>query len=1028
MKLLLACVAALGVTGARAADPAVRPAFNFSKTFGGSSDDTANAVAVDASGNVYVAGITTSTDFPVAGAVQANLRGITLRASTDNGKTFLSPSIPDPVFAAAASAKAPTVVYAGTTVEMYKSTDSGKTFIPLRGFGTALVNALVADQQTAGVVYAGTDRGVMKTTDAGTTWKKTDSGQFVLALANHPSRPGTVIAAVALDTGPDTPSLYRTTDGGGTWTLLKNSPPGPYAVAIDTANPDLIYVAASTVGFSAGGTTNVYKSVDGGDNWTKLAGAAPAVSTFAIAAGSGTVFAETPDGLVVSRDGGASWKTTTVGGFAGANVAVDPTRPDTVYADGDGVFVSTDAGATWSAVSTARSVVETIAVVPTSPATVMIGGGFGQNLFVTKWSGDGKQMLYSTYLGSSYFDFVSGIAVDKQGNAYITGFTYGTDFPVTAGALQPKNAGRHTAFLSKISADGKTLLYSTYLGGSKQDAAFAVAVDGTGNAYLTGYAGSADFPVTNGAAQTKLLQNCVVTSNAPVPTAGDAFVAKIATDGTGLRYATLLGGTCADEGLGIAVDTTGSAYVAGATTSLDFPATQGAYQTKPGGGLIAGFLAKLNPQGTGVQYATYLGGKGADTAWSVALDASGAAYVTGTTQGFEQLTYLPGPVFFTFDPNAPQVGFAAALGGAAFVLKLDAAGAKREWVKYLGGTWGRASSAALDSSGALWTSGTAYAGIWSEPFPTLHPFQALGGSGFVSKLAADGTLLFSSMLDAATQVALDGAGDAFVAGSVPDAAKDFAFSPELVRIDGAAPGALTLETPQRIVAPPSSDLDVGVAAGEIAVLTGTGLGPAQEVAAQLNTAGRLTTTLGGTTVTFDDVPAPLISVGAQKVVCVVPFAAAHRSATSVKVHSGAADSNAILLPTAFTAVEALAAVNADGTANSAQRPAASGSVMTIYAAGLGETTPASTDGQVNGTAARTQQVTGIGVKVGTQNAQVLFIGPAPGQVSGITQINVQLPPLSPGSYQAAVGWGTAFNGRPFGADYGTIAIVVGPAQ
>jgi photosystem II stability/assembly factor-like uncharacterized protein len=226
MRLLLACLLGLGVTGARAADTTVRPAFNFSKTFGGSGSDTGNAVAVDAAGNIYVAGSTASEDFPVANALQTGIRGVPLRTSTDNGKTWISPSIPQPVYSLAASAKAPAVVYAGTTNSMYKSGDAGKTWTLLGGFPPALVNALAADPETPAIVYAGTSRGVWKSVDSGATWKLADGGQYVLALAAHPSRPGTLVAAVALNTGPGTPSLYRSTDGGATWSLLPNSPLG----------------------------------------------------------------------------------------------------------------------------------------------------------------------------------------------------------------------------------------------------------------------------------------------------------------------------------------------------------------------------------------------------------------------------------------------------------------------------------------------------------------------------------------------------------------------------------------------------------------------------------------------------------------------------------------------------------------------------------------------------------------------------------------------------------------------------------
>src|SRR5262249_36243595 len=158
-----------------------------------------------------------------------------------------------------------------------------------------------------------------------------DGGQFVLSLVAHPAKPSTLVAAVALSSGPGTPSLYRTTDGGSTWSLLRDSPLGPYVAAFDLSNPDVLYVGASPLGFTSGAGSAVYKSSDAGNTWTKLAGAAPALSTFAVTAGGGSVYVTTTTGLMVSGDGGGTWKTAPVGGFAAGNVAVDPAHPQTVY-------------------------------------------------------------------------------------------------------------------------------------------------------------------------------------------------------------------------------------------------------------------------------------------------------------------------------------------------------------------------------------------------------------------------------------------------------------------------------------------------------------------------------------------------------------------------------------------------------------------------------------------------------------------------------------------------------------------------
>ena len=276
------------------------------------------------------------------------------------------------------------------------------------------------------------------------------------------------------------------------------------------------------------------------------------VSTFALAANTAAVYVGTDIGVLLSRDGGATWTPDTVTAPTD-NIAVDASNPKIVYAaSARGIFRSTDGGTTWSISLAVRQNVQTLAIVPTNPPAVFVGATPGQNIFVTKWSADGKQMLYSTYLGGGFYDFATGIAVDNQGNAYVTGYTFSQDFPVTPGALQTKNSGASNAFLAKVGPQGDRLLYATYLGGSVGDAASAIALDSVGNAYLTGYAGSSDFPVTAGAAQNRLKEKCATL--APPFNLGDAFVSKINADTSQRVYSTFLGGTCGEQGLGIAVD------------------------------------------------------------------------------------------------------------------------------------------------------------------------------------------------------------------------------------------------------------------------------------------------------------------------------------------------------------------------------------------------------------------------------------------------------------------------------------------
>jgi hypothetical protein len=286
MHLLVGFI--LGVSLAFGASPVtVRPTLNFAKTFGGSGYDAAAAVAVDAAGNVYVAGSTTSTDFPVANALQAHLGGIPLHSSTDGGKTWSTPGIPWPVYAAAGSPKTPQVLFAGTTNGMYKSADAGKTWSALPGAGNVLVNAVIVDELTASTVYAATARGIIKSIDSGANWRVVDAGGYVLALAAQPGNPGVMIEAIdpeySFSFGNPAPSLFRTIDGGATWSALSNGPPNAYAVAFDASNPSTIYAGSSQYSFYYSQGGSVYRSTDGGTTWAKLADIALSSSTFSVA-------------------------------------------------------------------------------------------------------------------------------------------------------------------------------------------------------------------------------------------------------------------------------------------------------------------------------------------------------------------------------------------------------------------------------------------------------------------------------------------------------------------------------------------------------------------------------------------------------------------------------------------------------------------------------------------------------------------------------------------------------------------------
>jgi len=246
------------------------------------------------------------------------------------------------------------------------------------------------------------------------------------------------------------------------------------------------------------------------------------------------------------------------------------------------------------------------------------GGGY-TDVFVTKLNASGSGLVYSTYLGGSGIDNGWGIAVDGSGNAYVTGWTWSTNYDTTAGAYQTTNGGGEDVFVTKLNASGSGLMYSTYLGGSGADNVWGIAVDGSGNAYVTGYTGSTNYDTTAGTYQT---------------THGggkDVFVTKLNASGSGLVYSTFLGGSNDDEGYGIAVDGSGNAYVTGYTGSTNYDTTAGAYQTTFRG-ISDVFVTKLNASGSGLVYSTFLGGSDEEKGRGIAIDGSGNAYVTGWTK------------------------------------------------------------------------------------------------------------------------------------------------------------------------------------------------------------------------------------------------------------------------------------------------------------------------------------------------------------------------------------------------------------
>ena len=401
-------------------------------------------------------------------------------------------------------------------------------------------------------------------------------------------------------------------------------------------------------------------------------------------------------------------------------------------------------------------------------------------------------LRYATYLGSTGNDGGRGIGIDSVGNVYIVGNTTSANLP-TVSAVQANYGGMSAnfmngdAFVAKFSPAG-VLLYLTYLGGSGDDAATAVAVDGSGNAYVVGLTTSQNFPLAS-----PLQPNFGGMGGKGFVRTGDAFVAKLNPTGNKLIYSTYLGGNQDDAALAVAIDAQGDAFVAGVTISMNFPITSNAYQTFYRGGLgepvnVFGyplwdpgdvFIAELNPSGTQLLFATYYGGTSDDAAFSIALDSSNNIYIGGCTIS-PDLPTTAGALQRNF--GGSEVQNKNVLLGDGFVAKFNPTGSALMYSTYFGGSGDDCiSSIAVDHAGDVFMTGATSSqflktttGAFQPLFSgyTLKPklIGHLYGDAFVGELNPAGseliylTYLGGSNNDGGMAIALDSGGNAYVTG------------------------------------------------------------------------------------------------------------------------------------------------------------------------------------------------------------------------------------------------------------------------
>jgi uncharacterized repeat protein (TIGR01451 family) len=348
-------------------------------------------------------------------------------------------------------------------------------------------------------------------------------------------------------------------------------------------------------------------------------------------------------------------------------------------------------------------------------------------------------LTYSTFLGGASYDYGRSIAIDSSGSAYVTGQTSSFNFPVTINGYNTTYANGSDVFVTKLNADGSAIVYSTYLGGNSEDVGYGIAVDSSSNAYVTGSTSSTNYPTTPGAYQTALHGGSYYYTT-------DAFVTKLNVDGTALVYSTYLGGSSSEQANGIAVDSSGNAYLAGYTYSGDFPTTPGAFKTSiSAADSQDAFVTKLNNTGTALVYSTFLGGSGADQATAIKVGSSGYAYVTGMTASAN----------FDVTPGAYQTTYGGASSssyGDAFATKFDPTGTTLIYSTYIGGAGDDAGFGIdLASSGEVYLTGSTSSGN----FPTTSGVVRVGNGGMAkSTNGADSWFAANSGVTNSTELSL----------------------------------------------------------------------------------------------------------------------------------------------------------------------------------------------------------------------------------------------------------------------------------
>jgi uncharacterized protein (TIGR03437 family) len=614
-------------------------------------------------------------------------------------------------------------------------------------------------------------------------------------------------------------------------------------------------------------------------------------------------------------------------------------------------------------------------------------------------------VVYGTLLGGQTADSGSALAVDSSGDVFITGST-GGQFPTTSNAAIAASTTA-TTFAARLSADGSAFLYSTYLPASAATAT-GIAVDAQDNAYITGKS-----------------------------TAGVPYVIKLSPDGSTILFNISLAANNASAdssggsstGSAITMDPEGNAIIVGSTSAPNFPVTPGAIQTSLAGQQNV-FVTKLDPVGD-ILFSTYLGGSGSDQPVAVQTDSAGNIYVAGNTSSLDFPTTAG-----TFEPtaivplwnNSSPGGFAAVLNpsGTALVWSTYVMSTDNGTVTTQTGV----TEMAVTPSGDVYLGGMAGAGFPvtpSAPQPCFSGYLA-PVAGFIAHLNAQGALADATYLSIPQPYQIN-----FVWGLAPAAngaveviwhyaGNNVASSLRFGSNGWTAPACLSTAVLNAATMNPG----MGVAAGELVTLSGFGIGPDTGASYQPEADGDVPSSLAGVQVLFDGSPAPVLYAQSQQVNAIAPGVFKDQTVTFVTVTYNGQQFGAMELPVVganpgvfrrSAASSQAAAINEDSTLNGPFNAAAPGSIVSIWATGLGLTDPACIIGGLN-----LAEPVGFapGSVVSASGGTVEYAGSAPGLLCGVVQMNVQVPNVPSGNWMVQLGvTSTAYYVAPVSA---TIAV------